>query len=305
MCGRLRDSTTFAIAAGDLDAVFLPGRGMIGASLRHRGVELLRQVEELEAMAVKGSAAGIPLLYPWANRLGDYGYRAEGREVELDSASPFLHFDERGLPIHGVPWSRLVWEVTEATHDSVAARLEWNRDELLGIFPFRHHLEMAVTLQPDGLTIETTVISGSDVAVPVSFGFHPYFGLPGLPRLRWRLRLPAMRRFLLDRRMIPTGKDEPFSGFDAELGVYDFDDGFSLSAGSHSFSIEGGGRRIAVEFMEGYNYAQVYAPKGYDYIALEPMTAPTNALVTGRGLRLAKPGGRFRAVFRIRIDALP
>lgn len=305
MCGTLRDSTTFAIAAGDLDAVFLPGRGMIGASLRHRGVELLRQVEELEAMAVKGSAAGIPLLYPWANRLGDYGYRAEGREVELDSASPFLHFDERGLPIHGVPWSRLVWEVTEATHDSVAARLEWNRDELLGIFPFRHHLEMAVTLQPDGLTIETTVISGSDVAVPVSFGFHPYFGLPELPRTRWRLRLPAMRRLLLDEMMIPTGNEEPFGGFDAELGTHDFDDGFALPEGMQSFSLEGAGRRITVEFIEGYNYAQVYAPKGDDFIALEPMTAPTNALATGKGLPLVNPGGRFRASFQVRVDSLP
>jgi hypothetical protein len=33
------------------------------------------------------------------------------------------------------------------------------------------------------------------------------------------------------------------------------------------------------------------------------MTAPTNALASGRGLRVVEPGGRFRAAFRIRVDA--
>jgi aldose 1-epimerase len=58
-----------------------------------------------------------------------------------------------------------------------------------------------------------------------------------------------------------------------------------------------------MEFLEGYPYAQIYAPKGENYVAFEPMTAPTNALVSGEGLRLVEPNGRFRAVFRIRVDA--
>jgi len=57
-----------------------------------------------------------------------------------------------------------------------------------------------------------------------------------------------------------------------------------------------------VDLLEGYQYAQVFAPKDKDYIALEPMTAPTSALTSGRGLQLVAPGERFRAVFRIRID---
>jgi hypothetical protein len=57
-----------------------------------------------------------------------------------------------------------------------------------------------------------------------------------------------------------------------------------------------------VDLLAGYRYAQVFAPKDKDYIALEPMTAPTSALTSGRGLRFVTPGGRFRARFRIRID---
>src|SRR5262245_25500006 len=124
---------------------------MLGASLRHRGVELLRRVEDLDAAAAKGQSAGIPLLHPWANRLAGPGYRAAGRAVELDPASPLLHRDANGLPIHGVPWSRLPFEVLREGRDHLAASLDWSRAELLGLFPFRHRLELAVALGPDGL----------------------------------------------------------------------------------------------------------------------------------------------------------
>jgi aldose 1-epimerase len=276
---------------------------MLVASLRHRGVEILRRVEDLEAAALKGSTAGIPLLYPWANRLADFRYRTEAREVVLDPSSPLLHFDEHGLPMHGVPWSLLAWEPTEARQDFLAARLEWTRSDLLAVFPFRHRLEMAATLHSDGLTIETTLVAGPGGPVPVSFGFHPYFGLPDFPRSQWRLELPAMRRLVLDQRGLPTGAEESFGRFDAQLSDVGFDDGFALMEDQASFSVSGAGRRITVEFLAGYSYAQVFAPKGKDYIAFEPMTAPTSALTSGHGLRLVEPGGRFQAVFRIRIDA--
>jgi len=293
-----------ALVAGDLEAVFLPDHGMLGASLRHRGVELLRRVEDLQAAASKGSTAGIPILHPWANRLAGPRYHAAGREVLLDLSSPLLHFDEHGLPIHGVPWSQLAWQVTEARQDCLVARLDWDRDDLLAVFPFPHRLEMKATLRPDGLTLETTLVAGSAGPVPVSFGFHPFFGLPELARPQWQLQLPAMRRLVLDQHGIPTGEEKPFARFDARLGDLQFDDGFADLGEQLSFSLAGAGRRIMVEFLGGYRYAQVFAPKDKAFVALEPMTAPTNALTSGRGLQLTEKGGRFQASFRIRVDAL-
>ena len=276
---------------------------MLGASLRHRGVEMLRRVEDLDGAAAKGSSAGIPLLHPWANRLPGARYRAAGREVELDPSSPLLHLDANGLPIHGVPWSRLAFEVVDAGADRVAARLEWSRSDLLAVFPFRHRLELVAALAPDGLAVETTLEAGSDGPVPVSFGFHPYLGLEGLPRAQWRLRLPAMRRFALDPHAIPTGEEEAFPGLDGPLGEVDFDDGFALLEERASFSLAGAGRGISVDLLEGYPCAQVFAPRREAYVALEPMTAPTGALASGRGLRVVPPGGRFRAAFRIRVGS--
>src|SRR5215470_15699035 len=142
----LKHPAARTLAAGDLEATFLPGHGMLGASLRHRGVELLRRVEDLGAAAARGSTAGIPLLHPWANRLASPRYRAAGREVMLDPSSPLLHLDEHGLPMHGVPWSRLAWEVTNATPDRLTAHLGWTHSSLLAIFPFPHRLEITATL---------------------------------------------------------------------------------------------------------------------------------------------------------------
>jgi aldose 1-epimerase len=172
------------------------------------------------------------------------------------------------------------------------------------VFPFRHRLEMTVTLRPDGLTVETTLVAGSDGPVPVSFGFHPYFGIPGLPRAQWRLTLPAMRRLVSDEHGIPTGQEEPIGAFDSQLGETEFDDGFVVLEERPVFSLAGAGRRISVEFLAGYRYAQVFAPKDKDYIAIEPMTAATNALASGRGLTLVEPGERFRAAFGVTVNSI-
>lgn len=289
------------LVAGDLEAVFLPAHGMLCASLRHGGEELLRRVEDLAGAAAKGSSAGIPLLHPWANRLDGARYRVAGREVELDLHSPLLHLDGNGLPMHGVPWSHLVWEVSASSRERIAAHLEWSRPDLLAVFPFRHRLELTATLRESGLSIDVTLRANGGDPVPISFGFHPYFGLSNSERKDWVLVLPAMQRLSLDPRGIPNGRPEGFGGFAAPLGDVAFDDGFRGLGSAPCFSLSGGGRRIAVFFDAGFGYAQVFAPAKADYVAIEPMTAPTNALVSGQALRIIVPGRTFHASFRVNV----
>jgi galactose mutarotase-like enzyme len=287
------------LVAGDLEATFLPGLGMLGASLRHRGEEMLGRTEMLDRYVSSGSTMGIPLLHPWANRLAGFGYEAAGRTVALEPTSRLLHLDGNGLPIHGVPGALLTWKVVSAEARCVEARLDWESDPMLDVFPFPHHLVMRAFLDPNGLAIETSLEPTAGAAVPASFGFHPYVRLPGLPREAWRLELPPMRKLALDERGIPTGSSEPYAGSDRALAGLDLDDGFGGLPPRPCLAISGGGVRVAVTFLAGYPYAQVFAPANGDYVALEPMTAPTNALVSGDGLRLVSPGQVFHAAFRI------
>ena len=52
-----------------IEASFVPSAGMLCSSLRRHGAELLAQNDGIGAYARHGKTMGIPLLYPWANRL--------------------------------------------------------------------------------------------------------------------------------------------------------------------------------------------------------------------------------------------
>jgi len=298
----LNDPTATALAAGDMEAIFLPGHGMLGISLRHRGVEFLRRLGDLPTAAATNKTAGIPFLFPWANRLSGFQYEVAGRGVMLSPHSPLLRYDDNGLPMHGMMWPHLAWSIVDKGPAHMTAGFDWASPQCLGVFPYPCRLVMTASLDTGSLTIETALSPTSDTPVPVSFGFHPYLGLPDTPRQDWRVSLPAMRHLALDARNIPTGAEEAFPGLDDTLGTRDFDDGFALLGDQATLSVACGGYRIAVDLLEGYPFTQVYAPHTQNYLAFEPMTAPSNALISGEGLRLVEPGGTFRAAFRIRID---
>jgi len=279
---------------GDLAATFVPQLGMIGASLEHEGEELLGQRNGLASYEAKGSTMGIPLLYPWANRLAGLEYEAAGKSVTLDPDSPRIRLDPNGLPIHGVLAANPKWEIT----GDLAARLDFGaQPELLEAFPFPHEIRMEVELD-DGLRITTTVDANAGSPVPVSFGFHPYLTLPNVPREEWHVELPLTEHLELDDKGIPTGEATKIDPIEGALGERTFDDAYTGVAGD--LVLDGGGRRIAVSFESGYPYAQVYAPEGQALICFEPMTGPTNALVAGTA-PVVEPGERLSASFRIAV----
>ena len=57
----------------DLHCTWVPGAGMLGASLVHGGDELLWQGAGVRAYARERKFMGIPFLHPWANRLDRFG----------------------------------------------------------------------------------------------------------------------------------------------------------------------------------------------------------------------------------------
>jgi aldose 1-epimerase len=126
--------------------------------------------------------------------------------------------------------------------------------------------------------------------------------IPGVARAQWRVKFPAMTHLELDARQIPNGQTAPFAAFDDVLGERAFDDGFALDAERAQFSVQSSARRITVEFLNGYAFAQLYAPRDKDSIAIEPMTAPTNALISGKNLRVLNAGETFTATFRIAVE---
>jgi aldose 1-epimerase len=294
-----RELQATVLASSQLQATFVVDAGMVCSSLRHEGEELLAQRGGVGAYALHGSTMGIPLLYPWANRLAGLRYSGSHGDVQLSAGDPLLKTETRGLPIHGAIAGMLPWELIDRSPNRLHARMRWERADLLAIFPFAHEVEIAAHVVGTTLTIATSVRAGQDAPVPVSFGYHPYLTLPHSDRRDWQVELPANRRLLLDERMIPTGASEPFERHRFELADSAWDDAFADLDRPAVFSVSVGTRRLALQFRRGYSHAQVYSPAGESFICFEPMTAPTNALISRAGLPFVEPGGVFTAEFAI------
>jgi aldose 1-epimerase len=290
--------------AGGIEAAFVPGAGMVGCSLRHRGEELLGQRGGLGAYVVERKTMGIPLLYPWANRLGERRFPVAGREVVIDPQATPLRLDDAGLPMHGLLSAADGWQVERHDDTTLAARFDFgSHDKLIAAFPFDHELRFEAALTGATLTITTTVLASRNAPVPIAFGYHPYLRLPGVDRADWEVEIPVTEQLRLDARMLPTGERVGAQVAPGRLGARTFDDAYAAPAEGAPFVLKGGGRRIELAFTDGYPYAQVFAPAEDDVIAFEPMTAPTNALVDGGPeLRLLEPGERYRATFSISIS---
>jgi aldose 1-epimerase len=288
---------------GRLEASFVPKAGMVGWSLRHDGDELLGHRASLSEYIDRGKATGIPLLHPWANRLASPEYEIAGQQVRLDLEAPNVRADPEGLPMHGLVAGSSRWEQLEEDTTRLRARLDFAAwPELRAGFPFPHLLELSIELSDDRLLIETELVPTADTPVPVAFGFHPLLRLPGLPRESWIVELPVTSRMELDERTLPTGRSEPVAIPTAPLGDRTFDDAFDGLTDLPEFALSGGGRRLSLRFLEGYRFAQVWAPPDGEFVAFEPMTAPANPFESDRTL-LAEPGSRYRASFEIRVAA--
>ena len=84
----------------------------------------------------------------------------------------------------------------------------------------------------------------------------------------------------------------------APVGDRTFDGAFDGFADPPEFAISAAGRRVCLRRLEGYRFAQVYAPHNSDFICFEPMTAPVNPFGSDRTLVVA-PGSDYLARFEI------
>ena len=137
--------------SGGIEATFVPNADFVGCSLRHRGDELLGQRGGLRTYIKERSTMGIPLLYPWANRLAKLRFSVAGGEVDLEDAIAVTR-DPNGLPMHGLLAAAQGWRVDrhEATEGGgvLAASFDFaGHRELMAAFPFPHEVQIEANLR--------------------------------------------------------------------------------------------------------------------------------------------------------------
>jgi len=265
--------------------------------------------------------SGIPFLAPWANRLNEQGFWANGKKYTFN----MILGNVRGsLPIHGMLSSSPLWEVMEVAADRqsahVTSRLQfWRNPDLMAQWPFAHEYEMTYRLADGVLEVRVTVTNLSSNPMPVVLGFHPYYRIPGIPRDNWIATLPARKIVVADDRLIPTGELKPFDlpnplplkGHTLDTGFTDLD---RDADGRAHFSIESGGMKVETLFGAKYPVAVVWeppAPEGQtrDFICIEPMTGITSAVNLQHegkyaALQTVAPGAKWSESFWVRSSGI-
>lgn len=296
-----------------------------------KGEDIIRRTwATLEEIRSRMGLNGIPLLWPYANRLDEQAFYANGQKYSFD---PGLGNTGRGaIPMHGFLTGATAWKVIDAKADAtsawVTAKLEFFRiPQYMKQFPFAHTLTMTYRLQEGALEVHTRIDSLSAEPMPVAIGFHPYFQLTDSNREEWHLSVAAKTHWKLDDRTIPTGETEPITNIlpdPRNVAVKDvtLDDIFTDlerdDKGLATMSLRGRTQQVDVVLGPKFRTILVLsragggrgapnptAPPGRGTVAFEPMAGISNAMnLAQKGLytelQTIEPGGSWEERFWIR-----
>lgn len=284
---------------GDLTATITQVAAGI-RTLRYAGVDL---TEPFGEDATPPSADGI-VLVPWPNRVKDGRWELDGATQQLALTEPHLGNASHGL-LRFSPYT-LVSRSDSAVRQAATIYPQAG-------YPFLLDTTVEHELDTEGLTVTHSIANRGERRAPVAIGTHPYLRIGDLPPEQLTLTVHATTRFETDDRLNVTG-ETPVAGtrFDLSAGArvsdLDVNDGFGgLAERPEHVLAADDGRRVVLWSDPEFAYVQVFThrafatkPAGEVALAVEPMTAPANALNTGQGLRWLEPGEEWTVRWGIR-----
>lgn len=278
----------------------------VAASLRGYSVGGIDLTQPYPEDSTPPSSVGI-VLVPWPNRVRDGKWTLNGQEQQLALTEPERHNAIHGL-LHFSPYSL-------AERDDASVTLAATVYPQPG-YPFLLDTSVRYELVDDGLTVTHTISNAGTADAPVAVGTHPYFQIGDVPTADLTLTVTASTHFEVDDRLNVVG-EHPVEGTQYDLrggkrvGDLHLDDGWGdveIVDGRGTQTLEApDGRTVSMWGDDHFRYVQVYTSRtlktlkeGEMAIAIEPMTAPTDALNSGTGLKWLAPGETWSVSWGIR-----
>jgi aldose 1-epimerase len=310
------DIVVLADAPRHTEVTILPGIGNMAYQMTVNGKDVLRTPPALADFKAKPGMTGIPLLWPWANRIDQTSYYVNGKQYAFNLELGNVRLDANKKPIHGLISTSSAWKEVSCKADGQAAevtsRLEyWKYPDLMEQFPFAHTLELTYRLKEGVLQVETVIHNLAAEPMPVAIGFHSFYRVNDAPPAEWKIHLGARDQLVLSKEVIPTGErinvqakyPDPLP-----LKGVRFDDVFTNmirdSNGLAEFWIQGKIEKVSVIYGPKYDVAVVVAADR-DNVVMEAMSAITNAFnMAYRGaykdLQMVAPNGEWRESFWVK-----
>jgi aldose 1-epimerase len=267
----------------------------------------------------KPTRSGIPVLFPFPNRIRDGRFHFLGRDYQLPLNDP-----SGKNAIHGFA-CRSPWRVLKSgtTDDSAWVTAAFQRSvdakDAVAHWPAEYSLELTITLEKRCLRLSATVSNHDNVLMPLGLGYHPYFAMPFSPARSAEdctIQVPARSFWMLDDSL-PTGEVRPVEGrLDlneprsfANLQVDDIltnlPDAPPRAELVRRARVDGG-RAMEMWCSPSFREMVVFTPPHRQAFSVEPYTCTTDAAnLQARGVDAGwqelPPRGEWRGVVEFRI----
>ncbi len=280
-------------------------------------VDVLSSDEEFEAGGQPASRSGIPLLFPYPNRIKGGFYSWNGRDYQM--TPDLVPFDRTGNAIHGFCIDR-PWRVVSQAESSVTAVFRTSEDapERLALWPADSEIEVTYELRGSCLSSAIRIHNPSDHPLPWGFGTHAYFKLPLSATTaagQCTVYAPASMVWELNE-CLPSGRIQPapaganlsaspeFSG----LKLDDVYTSIGTNQGVVFCRITDPAAKLIVEqrFPRDFREIVAFTPPWASAVCLEPYTCLTNAINLQQenvdtGLRILPPGESWTGTIDIEV----
>jgi aldose 1-epimerase len=269
----------------------------------------------------KPTRSGIPILFPFPNRIRAGRFTWEGQEYQL------ARNDSSGQnAIHGFPCRR-PWRVVDSGADGHSAwvtgefQASVDAPEVVPLWPADYRLRVTHRLLADRLRVEAEVHNPDRVPLPFGLGYHPYFHTPfaGGDAAGCLVSVPATSYWEL-RDSLPTGQRLSVdAGRDLRtprrLGDLTLDDVLTDVASDESAvlclrgTVEDPAAQATLRVFTSPAFRELVAftPPHRQAVCLEPYTCTTDAINLQQrgvdaGLLVLEPGLTWRGVVEFSVS---
>lgn len=285
------------------------------AAFRGRRVDVLAAQTQFIERGEKPSWSGIPVLFPFPNRIKGGRFTWDGREYVLPPEK-VSHAGENA--IHGFCLDR-PWRVTQQSASAVTGEFRLSQDapDRRDFWPADFLISVRYEVLGPALRCDVRVTNPDRVPLPFGFGTHPYFKLPLTAETRFDdclVQAPVSQRYeLIDG--LPTGRSVPVDEATdlrdgLELGGIRLDDVYhGVSYQQHGLVTRVVDPQAGLEVVQicdrSFRELVVFTPPWMPAVCIEPYTCVTDAIHLQEqgfdaGLRVLQPDEEFRTWFELR-----
>lgn len=285
----------------------------LAAALRSLSVDGVQLTEPYGADVVAPMGCGM-VLAPWPNRVRDALWELDGEPQQLDVTEPKFHNAIHGL-LRNTGYALVEKSDASLTLGAlIAPQHGW---------PFLLDTRVRYAIEAGGLTVTHEVTNHSTRPAPWAVGAHPYLRVGEVPSEELTVTVTGASRLELDDRLNPVATHPLAEGSAGDLRAGVPARGLDLNtAYGELANIDGradvawltadDGRRTTLWADPAFGWIQAYTPPDFPRdaahggpgfaIALEPMTAPPNALNSGVGLIELAPGASWQGSWGLRFS---